>query len=119
MATAAATAVFSTPQARKRRSRKNRGRYCDHIRGDGTVENSRHASPNANGSLGHDGSYLTLSVSEMVIDANSPSENADHVVTLGWRIAEDVNPLDWIGLYVVGKWIFDKFLINSKIFDKL
>lgn len=119
MATAAASTVFSTPQAKRRRSRKNRRSYCDHHCDEGGGGENRHLS-----SVNHDGSYLTLSSQEMVIDLSNQQRSAnliDHdLITLNWHIAEDVNPLDWIGLYLVGEKIFRPchYMIRSKIFLK-
>lgn len=108
MATAAAAAAFSTPQARRRRSRKHRRRYCDHNCDDASGR-YRRGSVNGNEGIGDDGSYLTLDVREMVIDADpgSGGSGGRDVVTLSWHITEDVNPLDWIGLYFAGEYSVD------------
>lgn len=52
---------------------------------------------------GHSDSHVELGRSALILDATNINLRYKNTVTLKWFIMEEVNSLDWIGMYFEGK----------------
>lgn len=57
-----------------------------------------------NASISDGNSIITRhGLSSLILNSSEVILNSDVTIVLTWCIAENVNPLDWIGLYLIGK----------------